>query len=164
MYSYGSCQFIACQPQIHPFCLICENATDPSNVLPLAADTILSFIGRERWRNILRGTPRNTAFPTAGHQLFSLALDSGWGDVARSHWQCRPTSSLGCFPQAFLKPHNWCRGLVAKSCPTLAWTAALQALLSMEFPRQEHWSGLPFPVCRHMHTDICIYIHAHTCC
>ena len=26
-----------------------------------------------------------------------------------------------------------------------AWTVALQAPLSMEFSRQEHWSGLPFP-------------------
>ena len=25
------------------------------------------------------------------------------------------------------------------------WTIALQAPLSMGFPRQEHWSGLPFP-------------------
>ena len=25
------------------------------------------------------------------------------------------------------------------------WTAACQALLSMGFPRQEYWSGLPFP-------------------
>ena len=38
-------------------------------------------------------------------------------------------------------------GLVAELCPTLAtpWTAAHQAPLSMGFPRQEHWSGLPFP-------------------
>ena len=37
--------------------------------------------------------------------------------------------------------------LVAKSCPTLAtpWTAAHQAPLSMGFPQQEHWTGLPFP-------------------
>ena len=37
--------------------------------------------------------------------------------------------------------------LVTQSCPTLfatPWTAALQALLSMTFPRQEYWSGLPF--------------------
>ena len=36
---------------------------------------------------------------------------------------------------------------VAQSCPTLAtpWTVAWQAPLSMEFSRQEHWSGLPFP-------------------
>ena len=25
------------------------------------------------------------------------------------------------------------------------WTVARQAPLSMGFPRQEHWSGLPFP-------------------
>ena len=27
----------------------------------------------------------------------------------------------------------------------MPWTVALQALTSMEFPRQEYWSGLPFP-------------------
>ena len=38
-------------------------------------------------------------------------------------------------------------GLVAKSCPTLAttWTVACQAPLSMEFSKQEYWSGLPVP-------------------
>ena len=37
--------------------------------------------------------------------------------------------------------------LVTQSCPTLVtlWTVAHQASLSMEFSRQEHWSGLPFP-------------------
>ena len=38
--------------------------------------------------------------------------------------------------------------LVAKLCPTLfaiPWTVAHQAPLSMEFSRQEYWSGLPFP-------------------
>ena len=37
-------------------------------------------------------------------------------------------------------------GLLAKSCPTLAtpWTAAHQAPGSIEFSRQEYWSGLPF--------------------
>ena len=36
--------------------------------------------------------------------------------------------------------------LVPQSCPTLAtpWTIAHQAPLSMEFSRQEYWSGLPF--------------------
>ena len=40
-----------------------------------------------------------------------------------------------------------CCCLVAKSCPTLSaipWTVAHQAPLSMGFPRQEDWSGLPF--------------------
>ena len=38
-------------------------------------------------------------------------------------------------------------GLVIKSFSTLVtpWTIALQAPLSMGFPRQEYWSGLPFP-------------------
>ena len=33
------------------------------------------------------------------------------------------------------------------SCPTLVtpWTVACQAPLSMGFPSQEYWSGLPFP-------------------
>ena len=37
--------------------------------------------------------------------------------------------------------------LVTQWCPTLAtpWTVALQAPLSMGFPKQEYWSGLPFP-------------------
>ena len=36
---------------------------------------------------------------------------------------------------------------VTKLCLTLAtpWTVAHQAPLSMRFPRQEYWSGLPFP-------------------
>ena len=35
---------------------------------------------------------------------------------------------------------------VAQSCPTLCnpWTIAYQAPWSMEFSRQEYWSGLPF--------------------
>ena len=38
-------------------------------------------------------------------------------------------------------------GLVAKlySALATAWTVALQAPLSMGFPRQEYWNGLPFP-------------------
>ena len=40
-----------------------------------------------------------------------------------------------------------CNGLVSKSCLTLAtpWTVACQASLSMGFPREEYWRGLPFP-------------------
>ena len=37
--------------------------------------------------------------------------------------------------------------VVAQMCPTLhsPWTIACKAPLSMEFSRQESWSGLPFP-------------------
>ena len=34
---------------------------------------------------------------------------------------------------------------VAKPCPTLATLVACQAPLSMEFPREGYWNGLPFP-------------------
>ena len=57
------------------------------------------------------------------------------------------------FPKAILKKKrplenfNYIVVLVAKSCPTLVipWTVAREASLSMEFPRQEYWSGLLFP-------------------
>ena len=41
--------------------------------------------------------------------------------------------------------------LFTQSCLTLTtpWTVACQALLSMEFSRQEYWSGLPFPTQGH---------------
>ena len=43
--------------------------------------------------------------------------------------------------------HCCCCCLVTKLCLTLAapWTVAHQASLSMGSPRQEYWSGLPFP-------------------
>ena len=40
-----------------------------------------------------------------------------------------------------------CYCLATKLCLTLAipWTVVCQASLFMGFPRQEYWSGLPFP-------------------
>ena len=42
--------------------------------------------------------------------------------------------------------------LVTQLCTTLAfpWTAASQTPLSMEFSKQEYWSGLPFPSPGHL--------------
>ena len=47
----------------------------------------------------------------------------------------------------FLKNQNKASVLVTQSCLILCapWTVACQAPLSMEFSRQEYWSGLPFP-------------------
>ena len=46
-------------------------------------------------------------------------------------------------------PGMWlsCCSLVPELCPAFltAWPVAHQALLSTGFPRQEYWSGLPFP-------------------
>ena len=42
--------------------------------------------------------------------------------------------------------------LVAKPCLTLVspWTVAQKIPLSMRFPRQGYWSGLPFPSPEHL--------------
>ena len=59
------------------------------------------------------------------------------------HWQaeCLPRNHLGS-----QQADGGGGGLVAQSQPTLVapWTVACQAPLSMGFPRQEYWSGLPF--------------------
>ena len=51
-------------------------------------------------------------------------------------------------------------GLVTKSCPIFQnpWTIAHETLLSMEFPRQEYWSGLQFPSPVSMHIYILIQL------
>ena len=51
-------------------------------------------------------------------------------------------------------------GLVTNLCPIFAtpWTVAHQTLLSMEFPRQEYWNGLPFPSPVSMHMYILILL------
>ena len=59
----------------------------------------------------------------------------------RSNWMSQKLLALSlCL---FLR--DMC--LVTKSCPIFEtpWTAARQAPQSMGFPRQECWSGLPFP-------------------
>ena len=52
------------------------------------------------------------------------------------------------WPKLLIKPFykSWV-GLVTKECLTLVtpWTVDQQAPLSMGFPKQEYWSGLPFP-------------------
>ena len=44
-------------------------------------------------------------------------------------------------------PFTWyvCQSLSHVQLFTTPWTVACQAPLSMEFSRQEYWSGLPFP-------------------
>ena len=45
-----------------------------------------------------------------------------------------------CYQPIYLHPPHTC--VLSHVTP---WTAARQAPLSMEFFRQEYWSGLPFP-------------------
>ena len=61
------------------------------------------------------------------------------------HMSICPCLSLFVCPVPL--PHiSRCCCLVSKLCLTvIPWTVAHQAPLSMGFPRQENWSGLPFP-------------------
>ena len=43
------------------------------------------------------------------------------------------------------------------------WTAAYQAPLSMEFSRQEYWSGVPLPSLICMYVCVCVYISIYVC-
>ena len=47
--------------------------------------------------------------------------------------------SVYCYQPISVHPHAWVLSYV------IPWTAACQAPLSMDFSRQEYWSGLSFP-------------------
>ena len=72
-------------------------------------------------------------FAQAGHRE---EQQGGWRKPEAS----RPACSSGV---------TWAHCVrVCLSCPTLVtpWTVARQAPGTMEFSRQEYWSGLPFPI------------------
>ena len=82
------------------------------------------------WHHWLDGCESELT-PGAGDGQGGLACCDSWG--TKSWTRLSDWTELSSF--------------VAKSCPTLSTpqTAACQAPLSMEFFRQEYWSGLPFP-------------------
>ena len=58
-----------------------------------------------------------------------------------------PPLPSGVPPIGLYLPLEYGSGLVAKSCLIVVtpWTTALRVPLSVEFSRQEYWSGLLFP-------------------
>ena len=72
-------------------------------------------------------------------------LTNGWaGSLMFAHWQ---VAHLGAGPTVALT--NTCKTHVkAHSCHLFVtpWTVVCQSPLSIEFFRQEYWSGLPFPI------------------
>ena len=86
----------------------------------------------------------NTSSIISLYQNGTFVLNQGWPSLTHRY---HPKSIT------YLKIQSWFYtvygggGLVGKSCPTLVttWAVACQALLSIGFPRQEYWSGLPFP-------------------
>ena len=66
--------------------------------------------------------------------------------------QAEPSITLRISPISYSLPSLTCSPktvhrteCVCVSCSATPWTVAHQAPLSMEFSRQEYWSGLPFP-------------------
>ena len=72
----------------------------------------------------------------------SLVLEGGFlttGPPGRSLFFFFLVLPLYCYQPISLHPH------VHMLSHVTPWTAACQAPLSMDFSRQEYWSGLPFP-------------------
>ena len=58
--------------------------------------------------------------------------------------QIPPTSNLSFYIKLSMRVSEWKSLSCVRLFETL-WTVASQATLSMEFSKQEYWSGLPFP-------------------
>ena len=120
------------------------------------------FVPDTRWesRLSLRGCPQFFAmwlpFPKAVHKMtfwffFLCPQNAFLSDFSFNSSQLQESYLMGCDHRSdTLRPfplyHNTHTHLL--SCVQLfadPWAAALQAPLSLEFSRQEYWSGLPFP-------------------
>ena len=77
--------------------------------------------------------------------------------VAANPWESRITARHACWPFLIFyfkfSQSALFRVLVAQSCPTLCnpVDCSSPAPLSMEFSRQEYWSGLPFLLVTHVY-------------
>ena len=90
------------------------------------------------WRNSLE-ILSPSAFEPAGHtQPFSTVRERLAKDIGG-----RFTTHVQLFPENEAPPQV-CIAVESLS-HAIPWTVALQAPMSMGFPRQEYWSGLPFP-------------------
>ena len=71
--------------------------------------------------------------------------------VSSMHWHARvllEKEEGKSLPSPQCLPSVWCWSLSCVQLFLTSWTVAYQASLSMGFPRQEYWSGLPFPFSR----------------
>ena len=115
-----------------------------------------------------QGTTRTSGSPSCAHTASSWMRVSGFPSLQAKQWVCRGLGqrtkatwtglwSRSQMPGFQLHDSRWDfpgpqpnlkhGGSVAQSCLTLVtpWTVALQAPLSMGFPRQDYWSGSPCP-------------------
>ena len=72
-----------------------------------------------------------------------MVIETFWHGHGQNSWLASKSSTqTEKFRMTVMKSHAC--SVVCKSLWT-PWTVAHQAPLSMGFPRQEYWSGLPFP-------------------
>ena len=87
---------------------------------------------------------------TTDSRLFLFSLEAGQAQALQVHREQTnnviPTSEVTdtCLWKSYLKELLFKCSVVSDSFET-SWTVAQQAPLSVGFPRQEYWSGLPFP-------------------
>ena len=94
--------------------------------------------------------PGDQALRERGTGSSQYALTPGAGDTSHVQSVCQFTPHLSeSTPRPLLRCY---RCSVAKPCLALGdpVNVACQAPLSMGFPRQEYWSGLPFPAPGHL--------------
>ena len=113
------------------------------------ASLSMEFSRQEFWSALLFPSPGN--LPNPGIEPASLPSP----ELAHVIFFFFLTTSVTVEAKSHLQQHRSCGGgggLVTKLCPTLAtpWIVALHTPLSMGFPRQEYWGGLPFPSPGHL--------------
>ena len=97
------------------------------------------WIGKIPWKRKWQPTP--VFLPGKSYGQRSLAGSSPWGRKRVWHNLAIKTTTILC---ACVLSHLCCIQLCATP-----WIVARQAPLSMEFSRQEYWSGLSFPFPEH---------------
>ena len=89
------------------------------------------WVGKISWRRAWQPTP--AFLPGKFHGQGSLAGYSPWG--------CKePDTTEQLSPYTRISCNNWCVSRSVVSDSAIPWTQK-----SMEFSRQEYWSGVPFP-------------------
>ena len=135
-------------------CLNCE-ATGASDLLKLYSfwQAQKSSCPPLRQSGISKTLPSNAKcellFSSYTHHSHLVSDISGWGPPFCTHPSLpNPSTQSYCHLRERVKT-NVCS--VTLSCLTVTpWTVAHEAPLSMEFLRQEYWSGFPFPTPREL--------------
>ena len=110
------------------------------------------------YHNVKWATSKSGNFSTTeddraqAEQSLQNAVVGSWASVL-GVWQIYLAFLSSIFPK-MVTSKFWVGGggLVAKSCPSLLtpWTIACHSPLTVEFSRQDYWTGLPSPTPEHL--------------